>query len=79
VSTIVDTIFDGEVFRPLAPVDLKPNTHYRVIIEESTASGAQDAWTVLESMIGTVEAPADWSAEHGHYLHGSSQSIPGKL
>lgn len=30
-----------------------------------------DAWDVLESMIGTVEAPSDWSAEHDHYLYGT--------
>lgn len=28
-----------------------------------------DAWDVLESLTGTVEAPADWSAEHDHYLY----------
>ncbi|MCU0568691.1 MAG: hypothetical protein MUF49_19100 [Oculatellaceae cyanobacterium Prado106] len=30
-----------------------------------------DAWGVLESLIGTIEAPADWSAEHHHYLYGT--------
>ena len=29
-----------------------------------------NAWDVLESLTGTVEAPADWSAEHDHYLYG---------
>jgi len=31
---------------------------------------SNDAWDVLESLTGKVEAPADWSAEHGHYLYG---------
>lgn len=31
----------------------------------------KDAWDVLESLIGTVDAPADWSAEHDHYLYGT--------
>jgi hypothetical protein len=30
-----------------------------------------DAWDVLESLTGTVEAPADWSDEHDHYLYGT--------
>jgi len=30
-----------------------------------------NAWDVLESLTGTVEAPADWSAEHDHYLYGT--------
>lgn len=32
-----------------------------------------NAWDVLESLTGTVEAPADWSAEHDHYLYGTSK------
>jgi hypothetical protein len=30
-----------------------------------------DALSVLEGLIGSVEAPADWAAEHDHYLYGS--------
>jgi hypothetical protein len=29
-----------------------------------------NAWDVLESLTGTVEAPADWSKEHDHYFYG---------
>lgn len=32
---------------------------------------ASNAWDVLESLTGTVEAPTDWSAEHDHYLYGT--------
>ena len=32
---------------------------------------SSNAWDVLESLAGTVEAPADWSAEHDHYLYGT--------
>lgn len=28
------------------------------------------AWDVLDSLAGTIEAPADWSSEHDHYLYG---------
>ena len=30
-----------------------------------------NAWDVLESLTGSVEAPADWSSEHDHYLYGT--------
>ncbi len=30
-----------------------------------------DAWDVLESLTGTIEAPTDWSAEHDRYLYGT--------
>ena len=26
----------------------------------------------LETLIGTVQAPSDWAAEHDHYLYGTS-------
>jgi len=32
---------------------------------------SDNAWDVLESLTGTVEASADWSAEHDHYLYGT--------
>lgn len=30
-----------------------------------------NAWDVLGSLTGTVEAPVDWSTEHDHYLYGT--------
>jgi hypothetical protein len=39
----------------------------------------QNAWDVLESLIGTIEAPADWSSEHDHYIYGTpkQQTVSG--
>lgn len=31
----------------------------------------KSAWDILESLTGTVNAPADWSLEHDHYLYGT--------
>ena len=36
----------------------------------------QNAWDVLESIIGTVEAPPDWSINHDHYLYGTAKRYP---
>jgi len=36
----------------------------------------QNAWDVLESIIGTVEAPPDWSINHDHYLYGTAKHYP---
>jgi len=30
-----------------------------------------DALSVLEALAGSIEAPADWAAEHDHYLYGA--------
>ncbi|WP_159784249.1 DUF2281 domain-containing protein [Sodalinema gerasimenkoae] len=40
---------------------------------EETSGGA---WDVLASLTGTIEAPADWSAEHDHYLYGTPKQQP---
>jgi hypothetical protein len=31
---------------------------------------------VLESLTATIEAPADWSSEHDHYLYGTPKQQP---
>ena len=51
----------------------------RMLLEKTLApmnSGHQepprgDAWSVLASMEGTVEGPADWSSDLDHYLYGT--------
>lgn len=30
-----------------------------------------DPWSFMEGLIGSVEGPEDWAAEHDHYLYGS--------
>jgi len=36
----------------------------------------QNAWDILESIMGTVEAPPDWSINHDHYLYGTAKYYP---
>jgi hypothetical protein len=65
-------LFDGEVFRPEGPVALKPNTRYRLTLQQETQTVApQDAWEVLANLAGAIEGPEDWAAEHDHYLYGT--------
>ncbi|MGB0563193.1 MAG: hypothetical protein ACPGVO_15515 [Spirulinaceae cyanobacterium] len=32
-----------------------------------------NAWDTLASLAGTIEAPADWSSQHDHYLYDTSK------
>lgn len=43
-------------------------------LKESQAEPPPTAWNVLESLIGTVEGPEDWSEQLDHYLHGTPKS-----
>lgn len=63
--------FDGQVLRPETPLDLEPNKRYVVTITPADEESDEDAWDVLDSLTGTVEAPPDWSVEHDHYLYGT--------
>jgi hypothetical protein len=40
-------------------------------LRQQNPQATGDAWDILESLTGTVSAPADWSAEHDHYLYGT--------
>ena len=72
MTRTLTAVFDGEVLRPDGTLDLKPNARYRVTVEdEIEMAEEQSAWDVLEQLAGTVNAPADWAAEHDHYLYGS--------
>ena len=68
----ISAIFDGHVLRPESSADLVPNTRYILRVEASGAvRGEGDSWDLLEELSGTLEAPADWSSEHDHYLYGA--------
>jgi hypothetical protein len=64
-------IFDGRVFLPERTVNLVPNRHYVITVEDAPDADEPDAWDVLDALTGTVTAPEDWSLEHDHYLYGS--------
>jgi predicted DNA-binding antitoxin AbrB/MazE fold protein len=65
-------IYDGQVFRPREPLDLEPNAIYEITIKTTpVASEKGTLWDLLGELIGTVDAPPDWSQEHDHYIHGT--------
>lgn len=57
--------------------DLPPDLQQQVLEfavalrQTNLQNSASDAWDVLESMIGSIDAPADWSSEHDRYLYGT--------
>ena len=60
-------VFDGKVLRLEDPQDLKPNTRYRLTVEqEIQETEARSAWDILETLAGAVKGPEDWAAEHDH-------------
>lgn len=78
MTTTVRVLYDGTVLRPDTPLELEPNVHYMVTIEPETEEDpvTQEAWDIIEQLIGTVDAPPDWSVEHDHYLYGTPKRYP---
>ena len=67
----ITAVYDGESLKPLEPIDLERDHRYAIRIEEvpQQEAGSGDAWAVLSSLVGTVDAPSDWAEEHDHYLY----------
>ena len=66
--------FDGRVFVPEEPVNLPVNQEVIMHVEIPAPTVKKESggvWAVLEKYAGSIEAPADWSAEHDHYLYGT--------
>jgi hypothetical protein len=74
MNQTLTAVFDGQVLRPETPVKLQPNTRYLITIQDVPPPAIEgDAWDVLESLIGTINAPPDWASEHDHYLYGTAK------
>ena len=70
-------VFDGRVLHPESPLDLEPDTRYLLTIEDlSRTATVVDAWDVLETLTGTLEAPDNWASEHDHYLYATPKRNP---
>jgi hypothetical protein len=74
MSKTATVFFDGTVLRPEKPLEIEPNKRYVITVEDVPPTvRTEDAWSVLEQLAGTVEAPPDWAEEHDHYIHGTSK------
>ena len=52
------------------PADLQQQVlQFVVTLQQEHLQPGDNAWDILASLAGTVEAPADWSSEHDHYLY----------
>jgi hypothetical protein len=71
----IHVIFDGEVFRPMEPLDLDSG-HYRVTIEPVTSANnkPEEVPTLLEriaAMAQDLNLPPDYAEQVDHYLYGT--------
>ncbi len=70
MSKLADAVFDGEVLRPVKPVELKPNTRVRIILEVTDETAREPAAFLQTARSLDLDGPVDWSAHLDTYLYG---------
>ncbi len=65
---IVEAVFDGEVLRPVEPVELEPNTRVRITLEVMGEAVGKPASFLQTARSLKLEGPTDWSARLDEYL-----------
>lgn len=75
MARTVRVLFDGEVFRPEQPVDLRPNVTYVVTVEgEASPDGeaaVEETYPLTEiGRLATDMGVTDLSTNHDRYAHG---------
>ncbi len=57
------------------PVHVPDGTRVEIVLktEVQAESPAGSFFDSMRELIGSVEGPEDWAAEHDHYIHGTPQ------
>ncbi|HSL55071.1 MAG TPA: antitoxin family protein [Pyrinomonadaceae bacterium] len=65
MSQTLDAIFDGNVFRPDVPIQLKPNTRVRITVEPVPVSAQESESFLRVARSLNLDGPRDWSSRLG--------------
>jgi predicted DNA-binding antitoxin AbrB/MazE fold protein len=77
MSKVITVVFDGTVFVPETPVDLKPGARYVITIGKALQPGARpEDWDEIDDATSPkslhLDAPEDWSRGSSNYFSGPS-------
>lgn len=73
MSQTLEATFDGSVFRPDTPVELKPNTRVRITIEAAETSAREPESFLQVARSLKLQGPPDWSSRLDEYLYGEKR------
>lgn len=62
--------FDGKQIQLDEPVKLKPDAKLLITVLSEEKHKDKTLFELLETPIGSIEGPEDWSTNHDHYLYG---------
>jgi predicted DNA-binding antitoxin AbrB/MazE fold protein len=75
MSQTFEATFDGSVFHPDAPVELKPNTRVRITVESAEPSEHKSESFLRVARSLELQGPPDWSSHLDEYLHGEKSVV----
>ncbi len=70
-------VFDGDVLRPIEPLDLAPNTEVQITLDipETITDASSSFLDIAENL--NLDGPADWSSNVDKYLYGTADNPDG--
>jgi predicted DNA-binding antitoxin AbrB/MazE fold protein len=71
----IEAISDGQVFRPSEPVELKPNTRVRIIVETMLPEGEKVISFLRTARALNLEGTSAWSINLGESLYGEKSQM----
>ncbi|MBF0211703.1 MAG: antitoxin family protein [Desulfamplus sp.] len=68
MNTAIEAVFDGNVFLPLKPLTLTPNSRVRIVVEIISTPPTTSFLQTARSL--NLDGPSDWSKNLDNYLYG---------
>lgn len=62
MTQLLEATFDGEVFRPTSPVELKPDTRVELVVTVKSPSAEKPKSFLQVARSLQLTGPADWSS-----------------
>ena len=77
MTTTIDATYDGNVFRPVEPVSLAPNTSVRLTVHSLPLSTDKPISFLRTALSLNLEGPPDWASQLDKYLYGEEATGAG--
>ena len=69
MTKTLNAIYDGKVFKPEKPLDLKPNIRVRITIDTSERKIVKKGSFLQTARSLKLKGPSDWSSHLEDYLY----------
>jgi predicted DNA-binding antitoxin AbrB/MazE fold protein len=75
MTITLEAIYDGEVLRPIGPIDLEPNTRVIITFEANGVKEKETRSFLQTARSLNLEGPPDWSEKIEDYLYGDQSGV----